>query len=53
MEEIDSMILDASPDDLAKIQRLDVETQLDGKSFYDTCMERRRVHSMQHADHGS
>lgn len=41
MKEIDRLILDATPEDLAKFQDLDMSTQLDGKSFYDTCTESR------------
>lgn len=39
MKSIDAMILEATPERLAEIQQLDLQTQLDGKSFYDNCIE--------------
>ena len=39
MKAVDEMILGASPAELREIQRLDVETQLSGGSFYDACAE--------------
>ncbi len=39
MKDIDELIFNATPEELAKIQELDLQTQLDGKSFYDNCME--------------
>ncbi len=41
MRGIDELILNATPEELKKIQELDVSTQLDGRSFYDTCAESR------------
>ena len=41
MRSIDELILRATPEELKKIQELDVSTQLDGRSFYDTCVESR------------
>ena len=35
MKQVDSFILNASPEDLQKIQQLDIHTQLNGNSFYD------------------
>lgn len=34
-KDVDQMILDASPEELKKIQELDLKTQLLGNSFYD------------------
>jgi len=39
MKSIDELILNATPEDLKKLQELDMSTQLDGKSFYDACVE--------------
>lgn len=39
MKRIDELILGATPEELKRFQELDTETQLDGKSFYDTCAE--------------
>jgi len=39
MKRIDELILGATPEELKMLQDLDTETQLDGKSFYDTCTE--------------
>lgn len=41
MKSIDRLILGATPEELAKIQELDMSIQLDGKSFYDACAESR------------
>ena len=38
MKTVDEMVLKATPEELRKIQELDLKTQLDGKSFYDTCV---------------
>ena len=35
MKSVDDVILNASPDVLKKIQELDIQTQLNGNSFYD------------------
>ena len=35
MKQVDNFILNASSDDLQKIQQLDMNTQLNGNSFYD------------------
>ena len=35
MKQVDSFILNASKEDLKKIQQLDAQTQLEGISFYD------------------
>ena len=34
---IDERILSASPNELAKLQQVDISTQLDGVWFYDIC----------------
>ena len=33
---MDERILNASPEELAKLQQIDIDTQLDGVWFYDT-----------------
>ena len=35
LEKLDNLVLTASPDELRKIQEVDLQTQLDGLSFYD------------------
>lgn len=35
LSKIDNMVLNASPEELKKIQEADINTQLDGLSFYD------------------
>ena len=37
MQLIDEHILNASPDELTKLQQADINTQLDGVWFYDIC----------------
>ena len=37
MQLIDEHILNASPEELAKLQQTDISTQLDGVWFYDIC----------------
>ena len=36
LEKLDNLVLTASGDELRKIQEIDLQTQLDGVSFYDT-----------------
>jgi len=35
LEKLDNLVLTASPDELQKIQEIDLQTQLNGTSFYD------------------
>jgi len=35
MQQVDKIILDAGPNELAVLQKIDIETQLDGVWFYD------------------
>ena len=37
MQIIDERILNATKEELVKLQQMDIETQLDGSWFYDTC----------------
>ena len=37
MQIIDEHILNATAEELAKLQQVDIDTQLDGVWFYDTC----------------
>ena len=37
MQLIDEHILNASPEELSKLQEVDISTQLDGIWFYDIC----------------
>ena len=37
MQIIDERILNATKEELVKLQQMDIETQLDGIWFYDTC----------------
>ena len=40
---VDDIILNASEADLLEIQKLDTDTQLEGKSFYEIYSEKRKV----------
>ncbi|MFB5604794.1 MAG: hypothetical protein ACE5RF_06490 [Nitrosarchaeum sp.] len=35
LEKLDNLVLTASGDELRKIQEIDIQTQMDGLSFYD------------------
>ena len=35
-KDVDNLILNASPEELKKIQEIDMQTQLSGNSFYDS-----------------
>jgi len=35
MQQVDKIILDAEPNELAELQKIDIETQLDGVWIYD------------------
>lgn len=35
LEKLDNLVLTASGDDLRKIQEIDIQTQMNGMSFYD------------------
>jgi len=37
MQQVDKIILDAGPKELAELQKIDIKTQLDGIWFYDIC----------------
>ena len=37
MQQVDKIILDADPKELAELQKIDIKTQLDGIWFYDIC----------------
>ena len=37
MQLVDEHILNASPEELTKLQQADIDTQLDGVWFYDIC----------------
>ena len=34
LQQLDELVLNASPEELGKIQKIDYQTQLDGESFY-------------------
>ena len=34
LQQLDELVLNASPEELEKIQEIDYQTQLDGESFY-------------------
>ena len=34
LQQLDELVLNASPEELDKIQKIDYQTQLDGESFY-------------------
>jgi hypothetical protein len=39
LEKLDDLVLDASPEDLKKIQEIDYQTQMEGLSFYDVYLD--------------
>ena len=39
LQKIDDLVLDASPEDLKKIQEIDHQTQMEGLSFYDVYVD--------------
>ncbi len=39
LQKLDDLVLDASPDELKKIQEIDHQTQMDGLSFYDVYLD--------------
>ena len=36
LDKIDNLVLESSPEELKKIQKIDLLTQMDGGSFYDS-----------------
>ena len=43
MQIIDEHILNSTPEELAKLQQMDIDTQLDGVWFYDTCNRSNQI----------
>ena len=43
MQIIDEYILNATTEELAKLQQMDINTQLDGVWFYDTCNHLKQI----------
>ncbi|MFZ8907747.1 MAG: hypothetical protein ACO2Y5_02890 [Nitrosopumilaceae archaeon] len=43
LDKLDKLVMNASGDELKKIQELDLETQLDGTSFYDAYLDSRAL----------
>ena len=43
MQLMDERILNASPEELAKLQQMDINTQLDGVWFYDSCNHSNQI----------
>ncbi len=39
LQKLDDLVLDASPEDLKKIQEIDYQTQMEGLSFYDVYLD--------------
>ncbi len=39
LQKLDDLVLDASPEDLKKIQEIDFQTQMEGLSFYDVYLD--------------
>ena len=39
LQKLDNLVLDASPEELKKIQEIDNQTQLEGQSFYDVYVD--------------
>ena len=43
LQKLDQMILDATGEELEKIQQLDLQTQMDGMSFYDSLVNSKTL----------
>ena len=43
MQIIDEYILNSTQEELAKLQQMDIDTQLDGVWFYDTCNHSNQI----------
>ena len=43
LDKLDNLVLNASSDDLQRIQDLDIETQLSGFSFYDSFLNSKTL----------
>ena len=43
LDKLDKLVLESSGDDLKKIQELDLDTQLNGQSFYDEFLNSRAL----------
>ena len=43
MQIIDERILNATTEELLKLQQIDIDTQLDGVWFYDTCTHSEQI----------
>ncbi len=39
LQKLDDLVLDASPEDLKKIQEIDYQAQIEGLSFYDVYLD--------------
>ena len=39
LQKLDDLVLDASTKELKKIQEIDHQTQMEGLSFYDVCLD--------------
>jgi len=39
LQKLDDLVLEASPEDLKKIQEIDYQTQMEGLSFYDVYLD--------------
>jgi len=39
LQKLDDLVLNASPEDLKKIQEIDYQTQMEGLSFYDVYLD--------------
>ena len=39
LQKLDDLVLDASPEELKKIQEIEHQTQMDGLSFYDVYLD--------------
>ncbi len=43
LDKLDKLVLESSGEDLKKIQEMDLETQLNGQSFYDEFLNSRTL----------
>lgn len=50
LQELDELVMNASPEELAKIQEIDCKTQMRGMPFYDAYMDSKALVSQNAED---
>jgi|TARA_B100000953_G_scaffold219070_1_gene181190 hypothetical protein len=52
MQLMDERVLNATPEELTKLQQSDIDTQLDGIWFYDICNDSEQIQGKPHIQTG-